>query len=115
MDSPDIDPTTFAELQETVGADFVRELIGTFLTEAPTMLAELRAAASQHDAERFRRVAHALKSNGHTFGASALGAMARELELGGLKAEEADNTRALDALDVVYRRSAAALEGLRHV
>ena len=33
---------------------------------------------------RFRRAAHSLKSNSNTFGALALGAMARELELAGV-------------------------------
>jgi HPt (histidine-containing phosphotransfer) domain-containing protein len=110
----EIDSATFAELQEAVGAEFVRELIGTFLSEAPVMLADLRTAASQRDAERFRRLAHSLKSNGHTFGAMSLGAMARDLELGGLHADPAEDTRALDALDATYRRAATALEGLRH-
>jgi cysteinyl-tRNA synthetase len=40
-------------------------------------------------ADRFRRAAHSLKSNSNTFGARTLGAMARELELGGLARAEA--------------------------
>ena len=44
MTQTEIDPQTFAELQETAGADFVRELVETFLVEAPLMLAELRGA-----------------------------------------------------------------------
>jgi hypothetical protein len=31
-------------LQDTAGAEFTAELVGTFLEEAPLMLAELRAA-----------------------------------------------------------------------
>ena len=83
-----IDPSTFAELQESAGADFVAELVGTFLEEAPGMLAELRAALAVRDAERFRRAAHSLKSNSHTFGATALGALAREIELRGLDGDQ---------------------------
>ena len=45
------------------------------------MLAELRAARAAADADRFRRAAHSLKSNSHTFGALGLGALARDLEL----------------------------------
>ena len=33
-----IDQATFAELQETAGADFVEELVAAFLEEAPHML-----------------------------------------------------------------------------
>jgi len=108
MGTPTIDPATFAGLQEAAGAEFVVELVGTFLEEAPKMLAELRAARSDGDADRFRRAAHSLKSNGNTFGATAFGAMARELELGGLIPDAAP----LDALEAEYRRVAAALEEL---
>ena len=51
------------------------------------MLAELRSARAAGDAERFRRAAHSLKSNSNTFGALALGAQARALELKGLDAD----------------------------
>ena len=105
-----IDLDTYRELQDAAGADFVAELVGTFLEEAPAMLAELRAAHAVADADRFRRAAHSLKSNSHTFGAMALGALARELELGGLEADVAQ----LDALEAEYGRAAAVLESLRH-
>ena len=105
-----IDPVAFAELQENAGEDFVRELIDTFLEEAPPMLEQLKEALDAGNAEGFRRTAHSLKSNSHTFGAMSLGALARALELGGL---EADVAR-LDALEAEYGRAAAVLESLRH-
>ena len=114
MEEAVIDPNTFAELQDSAGAEFVTELVGTFLEEAPGMLAELRNARAMADAERFRRAAHSLKSNGHTFGALALGAMARELELKGLDADPARDAAALDALDAAYADVAAALTELSH-
>ncbi len=109
-----IDAATFAELQDAAGAEFVTELVGTFLEEAPLMLAELRSARAAGNAERFRRAAHSLKSNSHTFGALALGAMARALELRGLAGDPAQDTAALDALDAAYARVAAALAELSH-
>jgi HPt (histidine-containing phosphotransfer) domain-containing protein len=111
--SDEIDAATFTELQETVGAEFVRELVDTFLVEAPTLLAEMRAALGVRDAERFRRAAHSLKSNGHTFGALAFGGMARELELSGLGTNTQEG--ALDALEAAYTRAASALKDLSHV
>ncbi len=108
-DNP-IDPTTFAELQDTAGAEFVAELVGTFLEEAPQMLGELRRAMAAGDAESFRRAAHSLKSNSHTFGASRLGEMARALELGGLPLD----TAPLQAIEAAYARAAAALQELTH-
>ena len=103
-----IDAATFAELQDTAGADFVGELVGTFLEEAPQMLAELRAALAEGAADRFRRAAHSLKSNSNTFGATQLGQMARDLELGGLVADAAP----VDALEAAYQQAAAALQEL---
>ena len=111
-DATVIDPTTFAELQDAAGADFVAELVGTLLEEAPGMLAELRNALAARDGERFRRAAHSLKSNSQTFGAMALGLLARELELRGLHADPARDAAALDSLDAAYAQVAAALTEL---
>jgi len=104
----EIDRTTFAELQAAAGAEFVAELVDTFLEEAPQMLAELRRALAEGNADRFRRAAHSLKSNSHTFGAVALGALARELELGGLPPDAAP----IERLATAYARAAAALTTL---
>jgi hypothetical protein len=46
MTPPAIDPDRYAELQATAGADFVVELVDTFLQEAPLMLGELRPTPS---------------------------------------------------------------------
>jgi HPt (histidine-containing phosphotransfer) domain-containing protein len=109
MTAAPIDPATFAELQDTAGADFVADLVATFVDEeAPQMLAELRAARAEGAAERFRRAAHSLKSNANTFGALHLGELARALELGGLPADDAP----LAALEAAYAQAAAALQEL---
>ena len=108
MSGTTIDMAVFAELQEAAGAEFVGELIGTFLEEAPGMLAELRAAQAAQNADAFRRAAHSLKSNSNTFGATKLAEMARDLELGGLIADAGP----LDALQAEYQRTADALKGL---
>ena len=94
-----IDAARFAELQATAGADFV---------------AELGSARATDDAGRFRRAAHSLKSNSHTFGALPLGELARELELSGMSPDPARDAARLDALEAEYGRAANALKGLRH-
>ncbi|HTO44613.1 MAG TPA: Hpt domain-containing protein [Burkholderiales bacterium] len=109
-----IDKAVYVELQETTGAEFVDELVDTFLEEATGMLAELRSARADNHADRFRRAAHSLKANSNTFGAMRLAALARELELKGLDAEPACDTAAIAALEVEYKRAAAALKDLRH-
>lgn len=109
MNDPRIDPATFAELKDSAGADFVAELVATFVDEeAPQMLAELRDALAAGSAERFRRAAHSLKSNAMTFGALRLGEAARALELGGLPADDTP----LAQLQAAYADAAAALREL---
>ena len=114
MTAPTIDLTTFEALQQTAGAEFVSELVDTFLEEAPAMMAELRHALAAGNADTFRRSAHSLKSNCLTFGALTLGAMARELELGGLGPVRDAGAKQLDALADEYARVAATLTGLRN-
>jgi HPt (histidine-containing phosphotransfer) domain-containing protein len=114
MTQPAIDRATFEELQQTAGAEFVRELVDTFLAEAPLMLSSLDRAQAARDAGEFRRAAHSLKSNSFTFGAVALGALARDLELSGLQPLADVNTKPLAALRSEYARVATALAELRH-
>jgi HPt (histidine-containing phosphotransfer) domain-containing protein len=111
FDAP-IDLATIDELKATTGTEFVRELIETFLTEAPAMQDDLRGALAANDADRFRRAAHSPKSNSNTFGALALGAMARKLELEGLAAAREDGGEPLNALALKYARVAQALTEL---
>ena len=108
MSNPTIDTTVFTELQEAAGADFVQELVNTFLEEAPQMLKELRDAQATGLADVFRRAAHSLKSNSNTFGATRLGEMARDLELGGMITD----TAPLAALEAEYQTVATALTEL---
>ena len=108
MSNPTIDTAVFTELQEAAGADFVQELVNTFLEEAPQMLKELRDAQATGLADVFRRAAHSLKSNSNTFGATRLGEMARDLELGGMITD----TAPLAALEAEYQTVATALTEL---
>ncbi len=108
MNNSTIDMAVFTELQEAAGAEFVAELVATFLEEAPLMLTELRDAQATGLADVFRRAAHSLKSNSNTFGATRLGEMARDLELGGLITD----TAPLEAMEAEYQQVATALKEL---
>ena len=103
-----IDKNTFSELQDAAGAEFVTELVDTFLEEAPIMIAELRSALDAQQADKFRRTAHSLKSNCQTFGAMRLGTMARDLEANGLSS----GVGAVDALQAHYAEVASDLKEL---
>lgn len=106
-----IDAAIYDELAATAGADFVAELAGTFLEEAPLLLQELRQARAGAQAAAFSRAAHSLKSNAQTFGALALAALARALELA--PAPASVDAAALQALEQEYTRVAAALQERR--
>jgi HPt (histidine-containing phosphotransfer) domain-containing protein len=109
-----IDMRTFSELQEAAGADFVIELIETFIDEAPQQLRVLREALSRGDEVAFRRSAHTLKSNGNTFGALAFSAVAREMELRKLGDLGEQAQVLLQRLEDEYSRAAQALKELCH-
>ena len=113
MTEPAVDIATYDALKETTGAEFAVELVNTFLEEAPRMLESLRLSLAQGDADAFRRAAHSLKSNSNTFGALALGHMARELELSGVAAVKAAGSAPLTSLESEYARVADALKALR--
>lgn len=109
MNDPLIDPHVFDALQANAGADFVAELVDTFAEEAPSLVAEMRAALAAGAAERFRYAAHSLKSNGSTFGAMRLAALARDLELRGLRTDgDALDTFALELAPTLAALHAAA-------
>jgi HPt (histidine-containing phosphotransfer) domain-containing protein len=112
MDQSTIDRATFDELKDTAGADFVAELVETFLDEAPRLLDELRRAYENRDADGFRRTAHSLKSNGNTFGARTFASMAKDLELGGINPVAAAGGTPIDALAAEFGRVCAALKEL---
>ena len=114
MDESVIDRAVYAELRDTTSAEFVAELVDTFIEEGPGMLAELRAARTEGNAERFRRAAHSLKSNGRTFGAMKLTALALEFELKGMNADPTRDVAALAALEAEYARAAGELKALRN-
>ena len=75
-----IDRTIFNTLKESVGDDFIGELVQTFLEEAPLMLDDIQSAAAAKEVDNLRRATHSLKTNAATFGAISLAELAKELE-----------------------------------
>ncbi len=110
---PVIDQTTFEELKQMSGEDFINELIDTFLEDAPKMIAEIKSALDAKDAETFRRAAHSMKSNANTFGATQLAALAKELETLGKENKLVDSGDKLRALEEAYVSVREELKGLK--
>ncbi len=75
-----LDPTALALLRAVGGDEFATELTETFLAETPSLVAALRRACREADADELRRGAHTLKSHARTFGAAALADVCERLE-----------------------------------
>jgi len=109
---PLIDKSTFNELKQISGEDFINELIDAFLDDAPNMLSNMKTALEAKDVESFRRNAHSMKSNANTFGAMELGVLAKELEFMA-KENNLDVGNRLEVLTEAYGKVAEELKGMR--
>lgn len=110
---PIIDQTTFDELKQMSGTDFINELIDTFLEDSPKLIEEMEAALKSNNVDSFRRAAHSLKSNAATFGANELSALAKELEVLGKENKINETGDRLRALEEAYESVRRELNGLK--
>lgn len=110
---PIIDQTTFEELKQISGEDFINELIDTFLEDAPNMIAEIKSALANNDADTFRRAAHSMKSNAATFGANELADLAKELEMLGKDNKLNETGDKLKSMEEAYASAKKELEALK--
>ena len=109
-----IDLRAFEKLKNDVGAEFVGELIVTYCSETPQLIAKLQHALDVNDADAFRQAAHSIKSTSHTFGALSLGEMAKEVEMMGRVGDLAGAQEKVDRLAAEYDRVQRALKDLSH-
>ena len=110
MNEPIIDRTTLENMVATTDAEFVGELIEAFTTDSPQLIAQLRQALADNNAEVFRRAAHSLKSNGASLGAMILSAHARGLEMLGKAGNLTGAGTGVDQLAAEYEQAALALK-----
>ena len=109
-----IDLPTFEALKEAMGADFINELVQTYFDETPGLLAKLNESLTRQDAEEFRRTAHSIKSTSNSFGALALGTLARELEMMGKEQHLEGAPAKVKKLETDYAVVKTRLEELCH-
>lgn len=107
-----IDMNTFNALKDSIGADFISELIDTFLDDAPNLLAQMHSALTANDSDSFRRAAHSMKSNAATFGAMGLSTLAKDLESLGRENNLEIGDR-LEVMDEALRQTAIQLKALK--
>jgi len=92
-----LDGAALESLRELGGDDFLAEVIDTFLADVGTLVSTLRRALDEGDAAEVRRMAHTLKSNGATLGATEFAELCRALE------QQAKDGRLEDAPGLVAR------------
>ena len=109
-----IDLPTFEALKESMGADFINELVQAYFDEAPQLLDKLQQALAGQDCELFRQAAHSIKSTSNSFGALAFGALAKELEMMGREKNLEGAPGKVDTLLKDYRVVKLQLEELCH-
>lgn len=82
MDNPVIDHTALRRLMRVIGddPDDLRELIESFLEEAPVLVLDIEAAAASMDMENLCRASHTLKASARDFGAPRLAEVCEALE-----------------------------------
>jgi HPt (histidine-containing phosphotransfer) domain-containing protein len=110
-----LDPAALENLREMVGGDaeFIAELMDTFLGDAPRMLSDMHQALEDGDATVLRRAAHSLKSNSAEFGAMALSSLCRELEELGKAGTFSSVDELLARAEVEFAQVKVALEAAR--
>lgn len=100
------------ELSPEGDGEFLKELIGIYLTDTPKQLAQLDEALARQDAAVVTRAAHTIKGSSGNFGAAEFSRLAREIEAAG----KANNLAAAAALVPEFKRQfarvAAALKPL---
>lgn len=111
---PIIDISTFSSLKESVGEDFIGELIAAYLDETPQLLSRLQKAFDEQDLETFTRAAHSIKSTSNSFGALQLGTMAKELEMMGRSGNLEGAPARVEALVSTYEEVRQTLEEINH-
>jgi PAS domain S-box-containing protein len=106
-----LDPEALEQLCARAGdRAFVVELVDTFVRDAPRLLETLRGALADAEAQRLRRAAHTLKSNGRLFGATTLAELCQELEAIAKAGSLAGAAELVARIDEEYARVADALQ-----
>jgi CheY-like chemotaxis protein len=108
-----LDATAIESVRELGGDDFLTEVIDTFLSDAPALVATLRTTYEQGDTEELRRAAHTLKSNGQTFGAARFSEVCLEVEQRARGGELDGTAELLDRVEQEYAALEKTLAALR--
>lgn len=108
-----IDPRTYCQLKEQLGADFVRELVEAYCHETGQLIEQLYQALAIQDAAALGRLAHSIKSSSASLGALNLSQQAHQLELTGKTNDLSGAGPQLERLSSGFLKVKHCLEELR--
>lgn len=111
-DDPILDEAKVDELRDILGdgPDGVDGLVETFLDGAPELMDELTQAARDGDLEQVDFLAHKIKGEAATLGATRLAGQAEALEDGAREEELADPEGAVEELRETYEATEEAFQ-----
>ena len=98
------------DLSEPGEPDLLAELVDLFLEDAPPRLETLRIALVEGDAQRVKRVSHALKGSSSNMGATRMAEICARLEDVGTLGEFSEASDLLKRLEAEFARARSALE-----
>ncbi|MDP9474737.1 MAG: PAS domain S-box protein, partial [Actinomycetota bacterium] len=105
-----LDPEVLAGLRELGDAGLLPRLVGIFLDDVPSRLADLRKGIEDGDARRVERAAHTLKGGSANMGAKRMATICSELQEVGASGDLSRASVLLGALEEEFGRVRPALE-----
>ncbi|TBR24825.1 PAS domain-containing sensor histidine kinase [bacterium] len=111
-EEPVLDAAAVASLRLLGDGTVPKEIVATYLEDAPKRLAELRRAVEAEDKASAVRAAHTLMGSSRTMGGKALGARLEAVERGLRRGDFAQARAALPDIEADCARVRAALEKL---
>jgi CheY-like chemotaxis protein len=111
-----IDASALKRLRDTLGKQvdiLLPTLVKSFIDDGNRLLDEASRALQQKNAQDLRRAAHTLKSNGATFGATMLSALAKQLEQLGREGQFEGAAELIERAGREFVKAKTELEKLR--
>ncbi|MDR3090100.1 MAG: Hpt domain-containing protein [Desulfobulbaceae bacterium] len=99
---PAIDPAALAVFGDD--PDKILRLMVTFCRVSPGLLANIRRGIAEHDAEKTRQAAHAMKSSNGMIGAKTMASLCQELEMLARMGQLDDSEALMAELDAEFVR-----------
>lgn len=107
-----IDQNTLQSLREMMGRDEIegmKELLDCYLTDAPTLLQEMRSALASENLTLLNRAAHTLKASSASLGALTLATLCHDVEIACEAGLLRDGSDKMHRMEAEYSQVEAAL------